>query len=212
MITNHMNSSLSTALFSRTRGAILALLFGHPDEAFYLRQLVRSVGLGLGAVQREVAHLAAAGIVLRTARGRQVYYQANPECPLFAELKSLAVKTAGVGDILRDALAPLASQISVAFIYGSVARLKQTSGSDVDLMVIGEVSFGDVTSAVAAAQKILSREVNPTVYSAKEFRSKATARHHFLSSVLKSEKLFLIGNEHELARLGPIRVADRASK
>jgi predicted nucleotidyltransferase len=212
MVTAHANLNLSSALFGRTRRAVLALLYGHPDEAYYLRQLVRSVGLGLGAVQREVKRLTNTGIFRCTVRGRQVYYQANPECPLFEELKSLAVKTAGVADVLRDTLAPLASQIKVAFIYGSIARLKQTSASDVDLMVIGDVSFSQVVSALGAAQKTLSREINPTVYSPREFKSKLKLRHHFLSSVLKNEKVFLIGNEHELARYGPIRVADRARK
>ena len=212
MSTASSGSSLSTALFGRTRRAILALLFGHPDEAYYLRQLARSGGLGLGAVQREVKRLAEAGIFRRTVRGRQVYYQANPECPLFEELKSLVVKTAGVADVLRDALAPLASQIKIAFIYGSVARFKQKTGSDVDLLVIGDASFGDIVSALGPAQGILGREINPTVYSPTEFKSKLKARHHFLSSVLRNEKVFVIGDEHELARLGPIRLADRAQK
>jgi len=212
MSTAPTSSCLSAALFGQTRRAILALLYGHPDEAYYLRQLVRSAGLGLGAVQREVKRLADAGIFQRTVRGRQVYYQANPECPLFEELKSLVVKTAGVADALRDALAPLAGQINVAFIYGSVARFKQRSGSDVDLMVIGDVSFGDVVSALGAAQELLHREINPTVYSPAEFRSKLKARHHFLSSVLRNEKVFVIGDEHELARRGSIRVAQRAQK
>lgn len=212
MSTAPTSSSLSAALFGQTRRAILAMLYGHPDEAYYLRQLARSGGLGLGAVQREVKRLAEAGILRRTVRGHQVYYQADPECPVFAELKGLVVKTAGAADVLRDALAPLASQIKVAFIFGSVARFKQKSGSDVDLLVIGVVSFGDVVSALGAAQGILGREINPAVYSPAEFRSKLKARHHFLSSVLRNEKLFVIGDEHELARLGPIRVADRAQK
>ena len=210
MSTAPSDSNLSTALFGRTRRAILAQLYGHPDEAYYLRQLVRSAGLGLGAVQREVARLAGAGIIQRTARGRQVYYQANPECPLFGELKSLVVKTAGVGDVLREALAPLAGRIRVAFIYGSVARTQQRSSSDVDLMVIGDVSFGDVVSVLEAAQKTLGREINPTVYSPAEFRSKIKARHHFLTSVRNNEEVLVIGDEHELERLGSIRMAQRA--
>jgi len=212
MITGHTHSNLSTALFGQTRRAILGLLYGHPDEAYYLRQLVRSAGHGLGAAQREVKRLAEAGILRRTVRGHQVYYQANPECPVFAELKGLVVKTAGAADAVRDALAPLAGQIHVAFIYGSVARFRQRSASDVDLMVVGDVSFGDVVSALATAQETLGREINPTVYSPREFKSKLRARHPFLSSVLKNEKVFVIGNEHELGRLGPVRVADRAQK
>lgn len=212
MSTTPPDSNLSTALFGRTRRAILAQLYGHPDEAYYLRQLVRSAGLGLGAVQREVARLTAAGIIQRTARGRQIYYQANPACPLFAELKSLVVKTAGVGDVLRLALSPLAGRIMVAFIYGSMARTAQKSNSDVDLMVIGDVGFSDVVSALDSAQKTLGREINPTVYSPAEFRSKIKAGHHFLTSVRNNEKVFVIGGEHEFEGLGSIRMAERAPK
>jgi DNA-binding transcriptional ArsR family regulator/predicted nucleotidyltransferase len=212
MSTRDLSSGLSNVLFGQTRRAILGLLYGHPDEAYYLRQLARSVGAGLGGVQREVKRLAEAGIIRRTVRGRQVYYQANPECPVFGELKGLVVKTAGAADVLRDALAPLAQRINVAFIYGSVARLGQKSGSDVDLIVIGDVSFGDVVSALRTAQETLSREINPSVYLPAEFKSKLKARHHFLSSVLRNEKVFVMGDEHELARLGPVRVAHRTSK
>ena len=109
-------------------------------------------------------------------------------------------------------MAPLAGRITVAFIYGSVARSEQRSSSDVDLMVIGDVSFGDVVSALEAAQKTLGREINPTVYSPAEFRSKIKARHHFLTSVRNNEKVFVIGDEHEFERLGSKRMAERAPK
>ncbi len=204
------NSVLAAALFGQTRRVILASLYGHPDDAYYLRQLARSTGSGLGAVQREVKRLADAGIVTRAVRGRQVYYQANPDCPLFAELKSLVVKTTGVADVLRTALVPLAGRIRLAFVYGSVARLEQKSASDVDLMVVGDVSFGEIVSALAAAQEALAREINPTVYSPAEFKAKLRAGHHFLTSVVRREKIFLIGDEHELARLGAKRLAQRA--
>ena len=202
MSTVSIRSNLSAALFGRTRRALLALLYGHPDEAYYLRQLARWGGLGLGAVQREVKRLTEVGILRRTVRGHQVYFQANPECPVFAELKGLVVKTAGAADALREALTPLAGRIKVAFIYGSIARLQQKNASDVDLMVVGEVSFGEVVSALRAAQELLHREINPAVYSPAEFQSKLRARHHFLSSVLRNEKVFVVGDEHELARLG----------
>jgi predicted nucleotidyltransferase len=156
--------------------------------------------------------LAEAGILRRTVCGHQVYYQANPECPVFAELKGLMVKTAGAADVLREALAPLAGRIKVAFIYGSVARLQQKNASDVDLMVVGAVSFGEVVATLRAAQELIQREINPTVYSSAEFRSKLKARHPFLSSVLRNEKVFVVGDEHELARLGPVRLADRSPK
>jgi predicted nucleotidyltransferase len=210
MSTPIAGSELSAALFGQTRRAILALLYGHPDQSYYFRQLVRSARLGLGAAQREVKRLSEAGIIRRTVRGNQVFYQANPECPIFADLKGLMVKTAGVADVLRAALAPLTARIKVAFIYGSVAKLAQRNASDVDLMVVGEPAFGEVVSAVGSAQETLAREINPTVYSPAEFSSKLKAGHHFLTAVVGGERLFLIGDEHELARLGAKRLGKPA--
>jgi predicted nucleotidyltransferase len=117
-------------------------------------------------------------------------------------LRGLLLKTAGVADVLREALAPLAAGISVAFVYGSVARGEERRASDVDLLVVGDASFAAVAQALAPAQRRLGREVNPTVFTPAEFRQKLTAGHHFLRSVTGREKLFLFGNEHDLRRLG----------
>ncbi|MGH8696508.1 MAG: nucleotidyltransferase domain-containing protein, partial [Burkholderiales bacterium] len=163
--------------------------------------LIQLAGLGRGSVQRELEFLARAGVVRRTVRGRQVYFQANQDCPVYAELRGLVVKTAGVADALRLALAPLAGRIRLAFIYGSVARGTERRGSDVDVMVIGEASFEETSEALARAQEAIGREVNPSVYAPADFRAKVGAKHHFLRTVLKSEKIFLIGDEHELGRL-----------
>lgn len=199
-------SGLSATLFGKTRRAIFSLLFTHADEAFYLRQLVRAAGVGLGAVQRELNQLTEAGIIRRSVRGRQVYFQANPDCPIFEELKNLVTKTAGVADVLKAALAPLADRIRIALIYGSVARGKEKRASDVDLLVVGDAAFSEIVSALAAAQQTLRREVNPTVYPPGEFTSKLAAGHHFLKTITKNERLFLIGDERELARLAQKRL------
>jgi len=199
--------NLSSALFGKTRRALLSLLYSHADESFYLRQLARLTGLGLGSVQREIERLHKAGIIRRMGRGRQIYYQANPECPVYTELKSLVVKTAGVGDVLRTALAPLADRIQLAFIYGSLARGGERRGSDVDVMVIGDVTFAEVVSALSKVQDTLAREINPAVYPPPEFRSKIIAGHHFLNSLMKETKVFLIGDERELARVAKKRLA-----
>jgi predicted nucleotidyltransferase len=197
-----MGSDLSFApLFGKTRQALLSLLFTHADESFFLEQLIRAAALGRGTVQRELAFLSRAGILRRTVRGRQVYFQADPDCPVYAELKGLVVKTAGVADALRAALAPLAARIRVAFVYGSVARSAERRASDIDVMVIGDVSFAEAAEALGRAQQDLRREINPSVYPAAEYRTKLAAKHHFLGSVLKGEKIFLIGDERELARL-----------
>lgn len=198
---------LAATLFGKTRRAMLAQFYSHPDEAFYVRQLIRAVRGGLGAVQRELKELTQAGIIQRQVRGHQVYYQANPRCPIYAELRGIVLKTAGVGDVLCGHLAPLAGRIRAAFVYGSVARGEEKEGSDIDLMVIGDVSFGDIVTALGPAQNALGREINPTVYSADEFHKKAAAKHHFVTTVIKGPKLFVLGEERELTRLVKERLA-----
>ena len=199
--------NLAQVLFGKTRRAVLSFLYSHPDEAFYLRQLIREAGVGLGTVQREVRRLSEAGIIRRSVRGRQVYYQANQGCPVYGEIKNLIMKTAGVGDILKSALAALAERINVAFIYGSVARGEENRASDMDIMVVGNVSFAEIVSALRPSQDRLGREINPTVYSPAEFRSKLKMNHHFLKTVLKGDKVFLIGGDSELAKLAKKRLA-----
>lgn len=199
---------LSETLFSRNRRAILGLLYGHTDQEYHLRRIVRAAGGGHGAVQRELKQLSDAGILRRVVRGSQVFFQANEDCPIFAELKALVVKTVGAADVLRAALAPLGDQIQIAFVFGSMAETRQKSASDVDVLAVGDVGFREIVAALADAQAQLEREVNPTVYSSEEFLAKLSAGHHFLASVMKKEKIFLIGDQRELEKLVEQRLAD----
>lgn len=190
------------ALLGQTRAAVLALLYGHPDRELYLSEIVRAVGAGTGAVQRELARLTAAGLLCRTTRGKQVYFQANPDSPVFPEIRGLIVKTVGAVGVLREALEPLGSRIRLAFIYGSVARGEETTSSDVDLLVIGTARLFGVVSALAPAQEKLRREINPVVFPAAEARRKLQAKDPFLGGVAAGAKLFVVGGERELADLG----------
>lgn len=200
-------SANAGALFGATRQAVLGLLFGHADERFYQRQIIRTLGLGCGAVQRELRHLAAAGIVIRAVEGRQTYFQANRECPVFGELHGLIRKTFGTAQALREGLKELRGRIRLAFLHGSAAVGRETAASDIDVLVAGDgVSLHDVVAALGPAQKLLGREVNPTVYGSAEFCRKLAGGHHFLASVVTGPKVFLIGDDGELARLAVIRV------
>jgi predicted nucleotidyltransferase len=190
------------ALLGRTRAAVLALLYDHTDTELYLSEIVRAVGAGTGAVQRELARLTAAGLLRRTTRGKQVYFQANLDSPVFPEIHGLIVKTIGAVGVLREALAPLGSRVRLALIYGSVARGAESVSSDVDLLVIGTARLFDVVSALAPAQEKLRREINPVVFPAAEARRKLRTRDPFLAGVAAGAKLFVIGGDHELADLG----------
>lgn len=199
--------SIGTALFGATRQAVLRALFGHSDRRFYLRQIIRLAGLGSGTVQRELAGLTRAGILTRTVEGTQTYYQANPRCPVFGELRGLVRKTFGVAEVLQGALQSLAGSIRLAFLYGSVVTGTETAASDIDVMVVGDgVSLDDVVSAFAGSQRDLGREVNPSVYRTEEFCRKLAEGQHFLSSVVAGPKILLIGDEGELSRLAQVGV------
>lgn len=192
------DNSVSTALFGKVRCAVLALLFSRADESFYLRQMERIIGSSHGAIYRELGNLVDAGLVVRTSHGKQVYYQANTSSPVFAELRGLVVKTAGVADVLRSALAPLAESISVAFVYGSFARGEERASSDVDVMVVGDASFGEVVSALSGAQDQLNREINPSVFTLAEFERRIENREHFTTSVMRAPRIVLVGEESDL--------------
>jgi predicted nucleotidyltransferase len=192
---------LLEALFGKTRRSILALLFSHTEESFHLRKILRLAGISPGAGQRELKRLSDTGLVLRTVKENQVLFQANPQCPIFDELKSLITKTAGVVDVLRAALEPLAGRISIALLYGSLACGRAGAESDIDLLVVGEVSFEDVVENIARAQDSLRREINPLVMSLGEYLSRLSKGDHLLDAILKSPYIPVIGDPHESGRV-----------
>jgi len=190
-------SSLGMLLFGKTRLAVLSLFLLQPERRLHFREILRLTGAGQGAAQRELAKLAEAGILLKTREGNLAYYRANRAHLAFTELRGLVEKTAGISAFLRTALLPLAQKIEQAFLFGSVARGEERAESDIDLMVIGDVSFMAVVAAVAPLQESVGREINPTVFTASEFRKRLDQGDHFLSRVMQEDRVDLIGGEHE---------------
>ena len=188
-------------LFPKARWVILKTLFARPEQELHVSQMIRLAGGGSAHVQRELRQFAQAGLLTRTEVGNQVRYRANPDHPLFPELRTLALKTVGLVDVLRSALTTLPGVV-VAFVYGSLATAEARANSDVDFLVVGEVSFAAVVNALAPAQATLDREVNPTVYSSREFREKVAAANPFLKQVMAGPKLFVIGDADDLERVG----------
>jgi len=199
-------------LFGAYRRDVLALLLLHPEDSTHVREIARAIGKAPGTLLRELNALAAAGVLVRKPVGNQVHFQANPDCPIYEELRSILKKTVGVADVLREALAPLGPKVRAAFVYGSVARGDERSRSDLDVMVVGEASFGDVVAALAPAQESLRREVNPNVYPALEFRKKLAARDPFLKRVLAGHKIYIVGGEDDLGKPAAHRPAQGARR
>lgn len=205
-------SALSDLLFGQIRSGVLALLYGWADKAFYVRQIARRVHASAGAVRRELEKLAAVDLIVRTSVGNQVFYQANQRHPVFSEMRALVNKTVGIFNTLRSALESFSSRVSVAFVYGSIARQEERAGSDIDLMIIGDIELDDVLARLPEAETALGRAVNPTVYSIHEFKRKLEEGNHFLNAVLDGKKVFLIGNEDELREMAGVRMVKAGTK
>lgn len=185
-------SNLAGALFTRTQQQVLGLLFGHPDQSFYLNEVIRHANIGRGSVVRELARLTDAGIVTLTRKGNQNHYQANPGCPIFTELKGLVMKTAGLAGIVQQALAPVLPSLDQAFVYGSVAKGEEHASSDVDVMLVGEdVSYSQIIELLEPAERQLQRTVNPTLYTPSEFAQRLAGGQGFLSKGMNQARIDL---------------------
>lgn len=179
---------------------MLGLLLLRPDEALHGREIARRTGLPAGTLTRELTRLAEVGLLKREKRGNQQVYSADTGNLIFTELASILRKTSGVTEVLAQALAPFAARLRVAFVFGSVAAGRETAASDIDLMLIGDLSFREAVALLYPLQATLGREINPKVFSATEFTAKL-GQEAFLVDVLAKPKLFVLGGADELAKL-----------
>lgn len=198
----NMHQSLVSVLFPGYRRRVLEMLLLHPEESLHGREIARRAGLPAGTLTRELKRLAEAGLLNCERRGNQLLYRANRQSPIFEELAGILRKTSGVADVVAEALAPLTNEIEVALIFGSVARGVETRGSDVDVLIIGTVDYGSVVDALYPTQQRLAREINPKVFTRREWNAKLKEKNPFVLEVLSRERIFLIGGEHELAEFG----------
>ncbi len=192
-------TGLGEALFTKTQRRVLGLLFGSPDRSFYANEIVRFAGAGIGTVQRELERLESAQLVTVSRIGNQKHYQANRDAPIFDELRGIVLKTFGVADHVKSALAPLAKRIQAAFIYGSVAKGTDTANSDIDLMIVSDnISYPEVIKALTKAESEVRRAINPSVYSPISWRRKLAEDGGFVRRVVEQPRIFLIGSDDDL--------------
>jgi len=188
-------SQLGDALFTTTQQQVLGLLYGQPQRSFYTKEILRLTGMGVATIKRELDRMLAAGILQMTRIGNQHHYQANPQCPVYAELIGIVKKTFGVTGVIRSALEPLADSIEWAFVFGSVASGKESSASDVDLLIIGSAAFSDVVTALYPVQEALGREVNPKIYRPEEWARMHQADDAFVRDVLAKPRMDVMGEK-----------------
>jgi predicted nucleotidyltransferase len=207
-----MQHSLAALLFPGYRRRVLGLLFLQPDKSLHGRDIGRRIGLSSGALTRELKRLVDVGLLERESRGNQVLYRANRASPVFEEIASILRKTSGMADELARTLTPLEDKIRVAFVFGSMAKGSQEAGSDIDVLVIGDADFGSVVDVLHPAQKSLGREINPKVFSVGEWNAKIKAKSAFTTDVLRKPKVFLVGEEDDLAAISGAKSRSNRAK
>ena len=198
----YASTNLADALFTATQQRVLGCLFGEPGRTFSISELIQTTGAGSGAVQREVARLSGSGLLLMEQMGNQKRYRANPEAPIHDELAAIVRKTFGLAGPLREALAPLADRLQMAFVYGSVAKGSDTAASDIDLMLVtDDLTYPEVMAALHPLIERLGREINPTLYTPADLRKRIATGNSFITRVLAEPNTWLVGSENALAAL-----------
>ncbi len=189
---------ISDALFTVTQQKVLGLLYGKPDQSFFANEIARWAQVGKGSLMRELDRLHRSGVLTLRHQGNQTHYQANPDCPIYGELLGIVRKTFGIGEQLRAALVPLADKLVWAFVFGSIAKGNEHTGSDIDLMLIGEsLSYSDVMERLLPVEERLGRTINPTLYTLTDWLAKKAAGNSFVVRVGQQDKINLIGSPPE---------------
>jgi len=195
--------TLGDALFTKTQQKVLGLLFGKPDERYYTNQIMRLAGMGRGTISRELDKLTASGLLHTIREGNQVFYQANEESPIFREVVSIVKKSFGVAEEIREALKIFDEQIELAFIYGSIAKGRESASSDIDLMLVGKkLRYGDIINAVIPSEETLKRTINPTLYEREDFVAKLEDGNSFLTRVMEQPRIMVKGKLDDFGEFG----------
>ncbi len=196
-----ISTSIGDALFTKTQQRVLGLLYGSPDKSFYTNEIVRRADMGRGTVSRELERLVSAGLLELSREGNQLHYQANKQCPVYKELLGIVKKTFGIADVIREDLSSLTEQVNWAFIFGSVASGKETSLSDIDLMIIGEAGFSEVVALLYPVQEKLGREINPKIFHKDEWMQRLKSDDAFIKEILNKPRMDVMGDGNEFGKL-----------
>jgi len=191
---------LARLLSSRVKAEIFRLLFGSGAQELHVREIARQAGLNDATVRQELSRLSGLHLVAKRRDGNRAYYHADAAHPLYPDIRNIVLKTSGLVGALRASLGE--SGVRTAFVFGSLATERETPSSDVDLMVIGSLSLRQVSKLLSGVPARLGREINPHVLTPDEFAKRRKRREHFLTSVLSTPRLFVIGDENELAAMG----------
>ena len=193
-------TSLSDALFSKTKQKVLGIMFAQPDRELHMREIARIAKVSVSSIQRELELLTDVGVLIRTKQGNQAIFRANKNCPIYDEILGFARKTFGISDLIRQALDHI-NGIKFAFIYGSVAKGIEIALSDVDVLIIGDINYSEAMNSIFGVEEKIGRPINAKVFREEEIKNKILENNSFVKDVINNKKMFLIGSENEFEKL-----------
>ena len=186
--------SLWNALFTRTQRQVLSLMFGHPERSYYANEVVRIAGVGTGSVQRELARLSDCGLLTVKRIGNQKHFQANPDSPVFPEIRSLVLKTFGAIDLLRSALAGMDARITLAFIYGPEIRSTTGASHDIRMLIVSDdLEYADLVSGLTEIENSIGRSIHPVLLKTVEFESLKEGESESVAGIMRQPRMVLLG-------------------
>lgn len=188
---------LSEILSSNIRAEVFRLLFGVTDNELHMREIERRSGYAIGTIQSELRKLLRLDLVIKRKDGNRTYYRANKDHPLYLDIQRLVLKTVGLVDILHHKMKS-SREILIVFVFGSIARQRELAESDLDLFVIGDLGLRKLVGLLSGISDKIGREINPHVFTVKEFKKRLAQKDHFISRILDEPKIFILGNENEL--------------
>jgi predicted nucleotidyltransferase len=198
------NSSLAALFHNEPLVDVLSLFFMNPDREFYQRQIAQQTQNSLLQVQRALKRIEQSGLISKNESGNRVYYRSNRHHPAFEDLRRVFQKSVGIGGILQEALVTIRPKIEFAFVFGSIAKGTESSESDIDIFIVGDVKTKEVVKVLKPTTNLLNRELNPVVYQTKDFQdilSRGINLNHFIVSVFEEDKIWLIGEENDIEKV-----------
>jgi len=192
-------NTLEKILTSKARAAIFTILFGIDHRELHLREIQRRSGLAVETIRKETHNLEDLGLIVKHRDGNRTYFTANTKHPLYHEIHQMVIKTSGLTMVLQQALN--LANIKIVFVFGSIAQGNETDESDIDLFVIGNVGLRALSNVLKEPANILGREINPHVMTLNEFITRKQKGEHFVTRIINSPKLMIIGSENEFTEL-----------
>jgi predicted nucleotidyltransferase len=181
---------------SEIRVRLLENFLFNPGEEFHLRDLSRRVEANPTYVKKELKNLEEIGLVTHRRKGNLLLFKPNKQAPIYEDLKKLFIKTRSLGSLLKKRIKGY-DEIKYALIYGSFAQGMEKETSDVDLLVVGSISEGELHKVVMEFEEKSGREMNYILWTEKEFQKKAKEGISLLVDIVENKVIMLKGAENE---------------